>query len=285
MSKGDVFISHASKDDSFVANLRQALKTHRIPVWVDSRNLRGGDKLAPEIEQAIEQARQVIVVLSPDTINSPWVQREVRKAQQVERQRRAQANGLGAKLSAWWRGGAGKTPPQNGVGYRIIPLLLSGITEKALGNWFSEEPVAVPIQLKPGGLSEALPQILAALGEQLPSDRQAFQSVNAKPVAELLLKLVDAEILTEEGKRRVTATATVVYEPAGDTAREIESNRFHFTAPLGPIEAEELRWYLERYYLWPTGVFQQRAEHLAADPSLHYRDAAELQLLLERLRA
>ena len=38
---------------------------------VDSRNLRGGSKLTPEIEQAIEQARQVIVVLSPNTINWP----------------------------------------------------------------------------------------------------------------------------------------------------------------------------------------------------------------------
>src|SRR3954453_10624709 len=98
MSEGAVFISHASKDDPFVADLRQALKAHKIPVWVDSRNLRGGDQLAPEIEQAIEQARQVIVVLSPNTINSPWVQREVRKAQQVEKQRKAQANSLRGRL-------------------------------------------------------------------------------------------------------------------------------------------------------------------------------------------
>ena len=37
------------------------------------------------------------------------------------------------------------------------------------------------------------------------------------------------------------------------------SRRFRFTAPLGPIEAEELTWYLERYFRWPFGVFRERA--------------------------
>ncbi|HIE01510.1 MAG TPA: TIR domain-containing protein [Thiotrichaceae bacterium] len=47
-----------------------------LTVWVDSRNLRGGQRLAPEIKQAIENARQVLVVLSPNTINSSWVRKE-----------------------------------------------------------------------------------------------------------------------------------------------------------------------------------------------------------------
>jgi TIR domain len=142
-----VFISHASADDGFVKELRQQLEAHNIPVWVDSRNLRGGSKLAPEISQAIEQARHVLVVLSPQTVNSSWVRKEIKKALQIEKQR-------------------------NDV-YRVIPLLLPGLTVGALGNWFDEEPVAVPLQLNPGGLSEALPMILAALGERLPTDFQS----------------------------------------------------------------------------------------------------------------
>ncbi|MGE0823940.1 MAG: TIR domain-containing protein [Candidatus Binatia bacterium] len=237
MGNDHVFISHASVDDGFVKDLREQLEAHQIPVWIDSRNLRGGNKLAPEISQAIGQARQVLVVLSPQTVNSPWVRKEVQQALQVEKSRND--------------------------GYRVIPLLLPGLTVGALGNWFDEEPVAVPIQLKPGGLSEALPTILAALGERLPTDHQPIQTIDAKPVAELTLELEDAQLQTEEGKQRVVATAKVTYQPA-DKARKVESNRFRFTAPLGPIEAEDLRWYLERYYLWPTGVFQQRAEEIAA---------------------
>ena len=46
-----VFISHASADDPFVAELRRALDALQIPVWVDSRELIGGNKLVPEIEE------------------------------------------------------------------------------------------------------------------------------------------------------------------------------------------------------------------------------------------
>ncbi len=253
MNTGFIFISHASKDDEFVTELRFALEGQGLTVWLDSRNLRGGAKLAPEIDKAIEQARQVIVVLSPNTINSPWVRKEIQKAQQVEGQRKDE-------------------------GYSVIPLLLPGVEPTALALWFDEEPVAVPIQLKPGGLSEALPAILTALGERLSTDHQPLQEVESQPVEELVLKLSDPEIQTDEGKRRPTATATLVYYPANSTAREVESRRFNFTAPLGPIEAEELRWYLESYFLWPTGVFKERAERIEAQLPLWGKDLYEAAL-------
>jgi TIR domain len=239
MSNGPVFISHATSDDTFVSELRRTLEGLHIPVWVDSRNLRGGNALAPEIAQAIEQARQVIVVLSLQTINSRWVSREIRKALQVQKHRQLE-------------------------GYRVIPLLLPGVGLAALAHWFKKEPVAVPIRLTVAGLSEALPSILAALGECLPNDLQTVHDVAAKPVEDLLLVLHDPKIRTRAGKRRVTAMATLVYEPADPTMRRVENRRFTFTAPLGPIEANELRWYLESYYLWPTGVFKERAERIEA---------------------
>ena len=78
-----VFISHATADDDFVRELRIKLELHDLNVWVDSRNLRGGDQLKPEIEKAIKDARQVIAVLSPQTINSTWVGEEVQLAEQL----------------------------------------------------------------------------------------------------------------------------------------------------------------------------------------------------------
>src|SRR6185312_14062835 len=100
-------------------------------------------------------------------------------------------------------------------------------------------------------LSAALPALLAALGERLPTDPQPFADADAKPVAELVLKLTDPRIETAEGKRRAQATATLIYEPARAGAPNVESRRFGFSAPLGPIEASDLKWYLESYYLWP----------------------------------
>lgn len=40
----------------------------------------------------------------------------------------------------------------------------------------------------------------------------------------------------------------------------LSTARWNFTAPLGPIELEELRWYLEQYAIWPSGVFRDRAK-------------------------
>jgi tetratricopeptide (TPR) repeat protein len=230
----EIFISHASADDTFVAQLREQLEALHIPVWVDSRNLRGGSKLVPEIEKAIEAAPHFLVVLSPSTVNSPWVRREIEKALAVEKSR--------------------------ADGYRVIPLLLPGITPGALGTWFDEEPIAVPVEIGPGGLSAALPAILTALGDRLPTDPQPFEETEASPVEELILTLVNPKIETAEGKRRSQAMATLIYEPARTGARNIVSKRFPFTAPLGPIETDDLKWYLESYYLWPVGVFKERAD-------------------------
>ena len=229
-----IFLSHASADDSFVAELRRELEARHLPVWVDSHKLRGGDKLKPEIKKAIEAASQVIVVLSPHTDNSAWVRREIKLALRVEKRRKEK-------------------------GYRVIPLLLPGLTVGALGTWFEEEPVAVPIAIGPAGLSAALPALLAALGVHLPNDPQPFEEPHAPPVEELILLLADPTIETVDGKRRARGTATLVYEPAEAGARHIESRRYSFTAPLGPIETEDLRWYLESYSLWPVGVFHDRA--------------------------
>jgi tetratricopeptide (TPR) repeat protein len=233
-----IFISHAGADDDFVKELRTALEAQGLPVWVDSRNLRGGDELEPEIDRAIETARQVIVVLSPDTVNSRWVRKEITKALEVERRKKDS-------------------------GYRVIPVLLPGIKPSALALWFDEEPLGIPVELETGAVSEALPQILAALGEQLPDDNKQAPEPEARLVAELKLKLKGGRI-EEVGERkwRVVATAQLVYDPADSARPEAESAEFKFTAPLGPIESDDLRWYLEEYYRWPTAFFTERAKRI-----------------------
>ncbi len=239
IANSHVFISHSSKDDNFVRELRDALEGLGISTWVDSRELVGGSKLAPEIEGAIERSRQFVVVLSANTVDSPWVRKEIQKALEVERR-------------------------HQGHSYRVIPLLLADVEPAALVSWFGEEPVGIRVEVKVGGLSEAMPQLLAALGERLPVDRQPFINVEPRPVEELILTLSDMRVEESDGARSVRAVAKVVYEPAGGAARQVESGRYAFTAPLGPIEVDELRWYLEEYIIWPVGVFRDRAERIEA---------------------
>jgi tetratricopeptide (TPR) repeat protein len=238
MNNSHIFISHSSKDDAFVKDLRRKLETLGIDVWVDSRQLAGGLKLAPEIDEAIESARHFIAVISGNTVESPWVRKEIRKALEVEGRRKAD-------------------------GYRVVPLLL-GLSPRALEMWFDEEPVGIPVEATVGSISEALPALLAALGERLPDDLQRITDVASQPVEELVLELKDLKIETSDGKRRARAVAQLVYEPADPQARNVESERFLLTAPLGIIEAEELRWYLEEYFVWPVGIFRERAGRIEA---------------------
>jgi hypothetical protein len=239
MPPAPVFISHASADDAFVAELRNKLELCGVSVWVDSRKLRGGDKLLPEIEQAIRAAQHVLVVLSPQTINSAWVRKEIRLAETV----------------------AAEKP-----GYRLIPLLLPGIETTALSLWFDEEPLGVNIALEPGKLDSVLPHILAALGQRLPDDAVDDQQIAAQPLAELLLELSHPSLTRlDSGAEQLSAEARLVFIPADLAAQpEVTSKPLRLTAPIGRIEQDELRWYLEQYYRWPAGLFRERAERIEA---------------------
>ena len=82
-----LFISHSSQDDAFVRDLRAALADHGQDGWIDSRELRGGDPLWPEIQKAIDDASAYAVVISTDALQSKWVGKELRHALDVRKQR------------------------------------------------------------------------------------------------------------------------------------------------------------------------------------------------------
>lgn len=233
MPKHDIFISHATADDEFVAKLREKLKLHRFSTWVDSRDLRGGDILYQTIKSAIEEASYFIVVLSPHTFNSLAVQKEVKYAEEV-RERLGENN------------------------YRIIPLLLSGVEPAALPLWFDQIPIARKVALRVNGLYEAFPAILVALGKQLPTDPENPILVERKPIAELRLELTRPSLKMIEDKPRARAEALLIYTRSGQ--QEQRSSPFLFASPLGVIEKEDLSWYLERYITWPVGFYQKKAK-------------------------
>jgi len=65
-----LFISHSTDDDAIVRALQQALGEFEQDVWIDSRELRGGDALWPKVQQAIEAAEAYVVVVSPSGLQS-----------------------------------------------------------------------------------------------------------------------------------------------------------------------------------------------------------------------
>ena len=237
MSEFPIFISHASSDDEFVKELREKFAFFNVGAWVDSREISGGDPLEEKIVSAINDAPHFIVILSPQTINSEWVPREIEWAKEAQ---------------------------QKKSGYKLIPILLPGVREKALGLWFQTNPRAIKISDELNALDEAFREILTAVGLELPQEYEPPVAVEQVPVAELRLELTRPGLQTGEGKHRGKAEALLVYKPADPSEQERKSKLFYFEAPLGPIEKEDTSWYLERYITWPVGYYRERAQKIEA---------------------
>ena len=82
-----LFVSHSSHDNGFVSELQKALGDLKQDVWIDSRELRGGDLLWSEIQKAIDAASAYAVVVSPDGLQSRWVGKELRHALGLQKER------------------------------------------------------------------------------------------------------------------------------------------------------------------------------------------------------
>ncbi len=235
-----LFISHSSQDDGFVRELREALELHGQQGWIDSRELRGGDPLWPEIQKAIEEASAYAVVVSTDALQSKWVGKELSHALDVQRER-----------------GRDQFP--------VIPLSLNGTKLGVLEEFFGEEPLYIPVSGEVGGIEAALNAILVAMGKRLPPDVAPTPRPKVEPLEELVLELTDLKFHEEDGVRRASARARLVYEPATAGQEDVHSRQiWRFVAPIGPIEAEELRWYLEKFAIWPSEYFRDRARKIEA---------------------
>jgi hypothetical protein len=237
-----LFISHSSQDDAFVRALREALDLLGQTGWIDSRELRGGDPLWAEIEKAIDASSGYAVVVSTQSLQSKWVGKELRHALTVRKQRGGNAF------------------------YPVVPLSLDGTRLGVLEEFFDEEPIYIPVSSGAGGIAAAMDPILVALGRRAAADRAEAPQPQAEPVEELVLELTDLKFQVHEGVRRATARARLIYEPATPGQPQVASAQaWRFVATQGPIEAEELRWYLEKYAIWPGGWFRDRAQRVEAN--------------------
>ena len=83
-----VFLSHTKSDKPFVRELAKDLDNHGIKCWLDEAEIKIGQPLIETIRQSIDEVDYVVVVLSPDSVASSWVQREVEEAISQEKQGR-----------------------------------------------------------------------------------------------------------------------------------------------------------------------------------------------------
>lgn len=72
-----VFVSHAAKDRKWVKRLISILQRHGIAYWYSAKHLKGAQQWHDEIGKALVRSNWLVVVLTPDSVKSRWVKREV----------------------------------------------------------------------------------------------------------------------------------------------------------------------------------------------------------------
>jgi hypothetical protein len=71
-----VFLSHSSKDKPFVRDLADFLTgSGEIQVWLDEREIAPGQNIVSRIGEGLD-AEFVLLILSPDSVDSSWVKEE-----------------------------------------------------------------------------------------------------------------------------------------------------------------------------------------------------------------
>ena len=80
-----VFISYSRKNETFAERLARDLGDAGLDVWIDLRQIIGGELWQKEIFRGLQRAEFVILCLSPTALESEWVQREIEIAREQDK--------------------------------------------------------------------------------------------------------------------------------------------------------------------------------------------------------
>ncbi|MBK9730005.1 MAG: toll/interleukin-1 receptor domain-containing protein [Chitinophagaceae bacterium] len=80
-----LFISHSSVDKPFVMRLAVDLLNQNFPVWLDTLEIEAGDSLMDKINKGIDDSFFQLVILSGNSMKSPWVKRELELAMEKQK--------------------------------------------------------------------------------------------------------------------------------------------------------------------------------------------------------
>ncbi|MBW1298113.1 toll/interleukin-1 receptor domain-containing protein [Aquimarina litoralis] len=75
-----VFLSHSSKDKSFIRQLTADLTSEGILVWLDEQQINVGDSINKAINQGLAESDYFVIAMSDNSVKSEWVERELNSA-------------------------------------------------------------------------------------------------------------------------------------------------------------------------------------------------------------
>ena len=78
------FIRYSTKDEEFAQRLHSRLCDEGLRVWFAPEDVPGGKKLHEPSDEAIRVFDKLLLVLSPNSLNSAWVKTEIRQARKIE---------------------------------------------------------------------------------------------------------------------------------------------------------------------------------------------------------
>ena len=78
------FISYSTKDEEFARRLYSRMRDEKLRVWFAPEDIKGGQKLHEQIEQAIQLHDRLLLILSENSMQSEWVITEIRRARKTE---------------------------------------------------------------------------------------------------------------------------------------------------------------------------------------------------------
>ncbi len=77
----DVFISYANSDRDVAERLVSALRASNVSGWLDKADIAAGDSIPSAVRAALKGSKAVLVLLSPRSLQSEWVQFEIGAAE------------------------------------------------------------------------------------------------------------------------------------------------------------------------------------------------------------
>jgi uncharacterized protein YjbI with pentapeptide repeats len=80
------FISYSSDDDEFARRLHADLQDKGIRCWFAPEDMKIGDRIRARIDEVIRLHEKLLLVLSANSIDSDWVEKEVETAFEKERE-------------------------------------------------------------------------------------------------------------------------------------------------------------------------------------------------------
>lgn len=204
MSK--VFLSHNHADKPFTRRLAGDLRQAGHTVWIDEAEINIGDSLIDKIREGLDEVDFVAAVLSKNSIDSPWVQRELEIASNREIEERRVV---------------------------VLPLMVENVTLPGFlkGKYYGDFT-------DPDGYSHMFELLLRALGPASPLPKPSTEELDAIREELGVMKQVVAEMAKQN---KAHERMSLKYKsPSLAAAVERANEKFPSHAPINNTYAFEL---------------------------------------------